>query len=112
MQEALNNAHKHAKATKVDLILEQRSDAVILIISDDGMGFRLADKRKRAQGMGLTGMKERAALIGGTLELESSPGHGTTIHVHVPVKPARKRKALQVTSAADSSATDQSVVVS
>ncbi|HTH36935.1 MAG TPA: ATP-binding protein, partial [Pyrinomonadaceae bacterium] len=50
---------------------------------------------KRTQGMGLTGMRERAALIGGTLELESAPGSGTTIYVRVPAAARRRRKAIQ-----------------
>jgi two-component system sensor histidine kinase NreB len=95
VQEALNNTHKHAKATRVDIILEHRDDSIILVIVDDGAGFSIRNKRKRAKGLGLTGMSERASLIGGTLDLESAPGRGTTIHVKLPVAPKRKRKAIK-----------------
>jgi len=101
VQEALNNIHKHAKATRVDIILERRDDSIILIIVDDGAGFSLRNKRKRAKGLGLTGMSERAALIGGTLDLESAPGRGTTIHVKLPVAPKRKRKAINAAADTD-----------
>lgn len=95
MQEALNNAHKHAKATSVDIILEKRNDAVCMIITDDGRGFNLRNKRHLSKGLGLTGMRERAALIGGTLEIESSRKHGTAVHVRVPDSPLKKRQAIQ-----------------
>ncbi len=95
MQEALNNAHKHAKATSVDIILEKRNDAVCMIITDNGRGFSLRNKLNRSKGLGLTGMKERAALIGGTLEIESSRKHGTAVHVRVPDVTLKKRKAIQ-----------------
>ena len=95
MQEALNNTHKHAAANNVEVIFERRDDMILLIIADDGAGFRLKSRSKRTQGMGLTGMRERAALIGGTLELESAPGSGTTIYVRVPATTRRRRKAIQ-----------------
>jgi PAS domain S-box-containing protein len=85
-QEALNNVAKHAKAANVSVLLEKRNDKVILIIEDDGIGFEVNKKSVLTgddRGMGLLGMKERAELIGGTLEIESSPGNGTTIYVQV-----------------------------
>ena len=99
MQEALYNTHKHAKANKVNLILEVRDNVINLIIADDGRGFSLRSKSKVANGLGLTGMKERAALIGGTFEIESARGRGTTVYVKVPVAPKRKRKALPAATA-------------
>jgi PAS domain S-box-containing protein len=95
MQEALNNTHKHARATSIDIILEHRNDAICMIISDNGRGFSLRNKRSLAKGLGLTGMKERAVLIGGTLEIESSRSGGTAIHVRIPDAVSKKRKALQ-----------------
>jgi two-component system CheB/CheR fusion protein len=83
-QEALNNVHKHAKAKKASVLLEKRGDAMVLIIEDDGKGFNPNSKATRAKGIGLIGMGERAAICGGTLEIESSPGKGTTIYVRVP----------------------------
>jgi signal transduction histidine kinase len=84
-QEALNNVAKHARATKVDLIVERRLDQISLMVEDNGVGFEekrtfVADDRR----MGLIGMRERAALVGGTLAVESNPGHGSTIVARIP----------------------------
>jgi two-component system, chemotaxis family, CheB/CheR fusion protein len=87
IQEALNNIHKHAAAVRVDILLERRGKRAVLIIEDDGRGIEpeklTADG---AQGLGLIGMRERAGLIGGSLEIESTPGKGTTIFVRVPIE--------------------------
>jgi two-component system, chemotaxis family, CheB/CheR fusion protein len=85
-QEALNNVLKHAKAKKVNVIIEKRGDWIILIVEDDGVGFNVVNKSKHRKGIGLTGMSERAALIGGTLEIESAKRKGTTIIARVPAK--------------------------
>ncbi|MCA1564410.1 MAG: PAS domain S-box protein [Acidobacteria bacterium] len=87
-QEALNNTLKYAKATRVDVLLERRDSQVVLIIEDDGVGF---DPTRQAgadgdNGMGIIGMRERAALVGGSLEIESKPKKGTTVFAHVPVR--------------------------
>jgi PAS domain S-box-containing protein len=82
-QEALTNVTKHAKAKNVDVILERRADNVLLIIEDDGVGFEPAAGRGGGQGFGLVGMQERAGLVGATLEIESSPGKGTTVLVRM-----------------------------
>ncbi len=84
-QEALNNAAKYSRARHVEVILERRSDSVLLVIEDDGIGFD-ANGGARGRGFGLVGMQERAALVGvGTLEIESSPGKGTTVLVRIAV---------------------------
>ena len=88
-QEALNNIVKHAKANQVGVLLELVNDDVTLIVEDDGKGFEPSDKEDLTaddRGMGLLGMRERAALIGGTLEIESAPGEGTTIFARIPVR--------------------------
>ena len=87
VQEALNNIAKHASASRVDIVFEKRDGKIILVIEDDGKGF--SPKGKRAEkGLGLTGMSERAQLVGGTFEIESSRGKGTTIYVTVPLESA------------------------
>lgn len=86
VQEALNNIAKHAKARNVSVIVEKRKGTLALIIEDDGIGFNVEDKRAQSRGMGLIGMRERAKLIGGELEIESSPKTGTTIFVHLSAK--------------------------
>jgi PAS domain S-box-containing protein len=82
-QEALTNVAKHAQATSVDVILERRGQHVLMIIEDDGIGFEGGTGEEQPQGAGLVGMKERAALVGAALEIESSPGGGTTVFVRI-----------------------------
>lgn len=86
MQEALTNIAKHAGAENVDILLERRNDHISLIVEDDGVGFE-AEQAFGAgdKGLGLIGMRERAALVGGTLEIESSMGNGATVVVRIPV---------------------------
>ena len=86
-QEALNNVHKHAVARHAGVIFERRNNQVVLVIEDDGLGFERTDTTGASgdRGSGLLGMHERAAIIGGTLEIETSPGKGTTIFVRVPL---------------------------
>jgi two-component system CheB/CheR fusion protein len=87
MQEALNNTMKYARARHVDVLLERRDNQVVLIVEDDGVGFNVKKEASAEgnQGMGLIGMRERAALVGGTLQIESKPKSGTTIFARVPV---------------------------
>jgi two-component system, chemotaxis family, CheB/CheR fusion protein len=84
-QEALNNAAKHATASRVDVIVERRDGEAVLVIEDDGIGFAPDENNKSGTGMGLIGMRERATLIGATLLVESSPGEGTTVFVRQAV---------------------------
>jgi PAS domain S-box-containing protein len=78
-QEALTNIARHSQASRVDVVLGRRHDAVSLVVEDNGVGF---DRdTTRAGGFGLLGMQERAALVGATLEIESSAGQGTTVLV-------------------------------
>ena len=87
MQEALNNTMKYAQATRVDVLLERRENQVVLIVEDDGAGFDPNEAVGRdGKGMGLIGMRERAALVGGTLQIESQPKKGTTIFARVPTQ--------------------------
>jgi signal transduction histidine kinase len=88
VQEALNNIHKHAGAGKVGVLLEGRGGQVLLIVEDDGQGFDRGAATEEGGGMGLVNMRERASLVGGALEVETSPGAGTTLYVRVPVSPA------------------------
>jgi two-component system, chemotaxis family, CheB/CheR fusion protein len=84
-QEALNNIVKHAEASRADVIFERRDHHAVLIIEDDGRGFDIEQQTQAEhRGMGLISMRERASLIGGTLEVETAPGEGTTVYVRVP----------------------------
>lgn len=93
VQEALNNTHKHARAKSVEVLLERRDGLIVMLIEDNGRGFNPKDKKNPLKGMGLIGMKERAQLIGGTLEIESAPQKGTTVYVRVPAATAERKKS-------------------
>lgn len=82
-QEALNNALKHARARRIAVHLRQDGPTASLAVTDDGVGFDPADSSSRG-GLGLRGMTERAARIGGTLAVASQPGAGTRVQVEVP----------------------------
>ena len=67
------------------VLLERRGDEAVLVIEDDGRGFDRTKTRAASETeIGLIGMDERAALVGGTLEIETAPGQGTTVFVRVP----------------------------
>ncbi len=85
VQEALNNCHKHASAENVSVVLKERNGEVVLLIEDDGIGFDLKDEKRLKRGMGLSGMRERAELVGGKFEIETVPGRGTSILIIVPI---------------------------
>lgn len=85
-QEALNNVRKHAQASAVELIVDFRDHQLRLAVADNGKGFDVPQSKSAAASgkLGLIGMEERARLLGGTLEIRSRPGEGTTIEVSVP----------------------------
>ena len=87
LQEALQNVHKHAGADRVSVLLERRDGLASLIVKDNGKGYDPLKEEAAGtnKGMGVTNMRERAALVGGALEIESAPGAGTTIFVRVPL---------------------------
>lgn len=90
VQESLTNVVRHAQATRASVILNQGSDALRVIIEDAGVGFETKQIRSgddRDKHLGLFSMEERAALAGGRLTVESSPGHGTSIYIEVPWEP-------------------------
>ena len=86
VQEALTNVVKHAQASSVSIVLARSARAITAVIEDDGRGFTPGDS---GEGLGLLGMGERLALLGGKLKIESSPGAGTTIVAEVPLRCAR-----------------------
>jgi PAS domain S-box-containing protein len=88
LQEALHNIAKHARAKRVDVVLTVGDGHVVLIVEDDGVGFDAAKASKSGDGLGLTGMRERAALIKATLQVESEPGRGTSIFLRCPIAAA------------------------
>jgi len=88
VQEALTNVMKHAKAQNVSIIVERRANRVLVIVEDDGLGFDVDSLLKiplSKRRLGLLGMQERVELVGGSLNIESTPGVGTTILAQIPV---------------------------
>jgi signal transduction histidine kinase len=84
VQEAMGNIAKHSKASLVSLSLKKKNDRIELAIEDNGFGFSLESVKK---GLGLGSMRERAEFSGGSLDIESVMGKGTTIRVSWPVEP-------------------------
>ncbi len=88
LQEAVRNVVKHAEAKQVGIILEGSQSEVRLIIEDDGKGFAwdmIGGTAAQSDRLGLIGMRERLALVGGSLEVETAVGAGTTLLIHVPL---------------------------
>lgn len=85
-QEALHNVHKHAGASEVNVLLERRLADVLLIVEDNGCGFNPQQLNGR-RGLGIVGMQERVATIGGRLDLHSKVGNGTSVSIRVPIEP-------------------------
>lgn len=84
-QESLNNIHKHAQATTVQLTVSYMEDVIILDVKDNGIGLNHAPKSPLSGGYGLRAMKERVKPYGGSVELESDPREGTTVVVTIPL---------------------------
>ena len=84
VQESLTNVLRHAAASTVSLVLELHDGVLQVIIEDDGRGFdtEAAPPKNR---LGLPGIAERLAVVGGTLSIDSSPGAGTTLYIRIPV---------------------------
>jgi signal transduction histidine kinase len=90
LQEALTNIAKHAEASTASVIVERQGSKVRAIIEDDGRGFDLSESEgvttlDMSHGLGLHGIRERAALLKGWVTVESTPGMGTTLYVHLPI---------------------------
>ena len=84
VQEALTNIVKHAQASRVSIVITQKPGAVGAVIEDDGRGF---DPDQSVDGgIGLIGMRERVALLDGSMTIEAAPGKGTTLVIEVPVR--------------------------
>ena len=90
VQEALTNVAKHSGARRASVHLERRDGLVVAIVEDNGRGFDVAAPRASHRAgtppaLGLLGIRERATLLGGTVEIESGPEEGTTLFVRIPV---------------------------
>jgi len=83
-QEIINNMVKHSAAKRITISITNSGKLVILVCTDDGVGFNLEDKM-RSGGSGLTNLHSRAALIHANLTIQSAPGKGTTIAIELPI---------------------------
>ena len=83
LQEALNNAIRHSKATNVLIRIKKKENNIELTVQDDGIGFNIAAIKK---GIGLKNIENRVYLINGKLQVNTAPGSGCTLMVHFPFK--------------------------
>jgi signal transduction histidine kinase len=81
VQEALNNAVRHAEATQVQILLREEQGRVLVVIQDDGKGF----DPKVARGLGLLGIQERVTHLNGKLQVESAADKGTVLQIELPL---------------------------
>ena len=86
VQEALTNVIRHANANRASVVLLRHNSEITLLVEDDGKGF---DAQSAFQGdiasLGLMGMRERVALVGGDLTIDSQPGKGAVVRVRIPI---------------------------
>ena len=87
VQEALNNAARHAQATMAQVLLQRAHHQIELTVIDDGSGF----DAERVRGLGLLGMEERVRHLGGAFAIESKPGRGTKLRIKLPFAPWRRK---------------------
>ena len=83
LQECLTNIIRHAKATKVSIKLEQNESHILLEVNDNGVGIDV-NVVKEINSLGLLGMKERALVFGGSVNIRGNPGRGTIVTVKIP----------------------------
>ncbi len=82
MQESIQNAIKHAKASVIKVKLDISEQAITMMITDNGIGFD--PNQKRDKSFGLIGMKERVEMLEGKLDIQSEQGEGTQVYIHIP----------------------------
>ncbi|MCM3079321.1 PAS domain-containing sensor histidine kinase [Brevibacillus invocatus] len=85
VQEAMTNTAKYGKASQLGIVFENREKEVVVTVVDDGVGFDVEQALDAGKGLGLFGMRERAQLLGGTVDIRSAPDDGTTVIIRIPV---------------------------
>ncbi len=85
VQECLNNAGRHSSAAHLNLFLRADDNCLRLDVADDGVGFQVPKALAQTEGFGLAGIRERVALLGGRIQIESAPGRGTRISIELPM---------------------------
>ena len=84
MQEAVQNALKHAEATTIQVKMELKQNSLLIVVKDDGKGFNPNEKKEKA--FGLMGMRERIEWLEGKLHIYSQLGRGTIVTMHIPLQ--------------------------
>jgi signal transduction histidine kinase len=87
IQEAISNIARHARAHRVHIAVLPERNGITIEVSDDGIGFVVGDRQDRSHrpmSLGLLGMQERLAAVGGHMNIDSSPGQGTRVSIFVP----------------------------
>jgi PAS domain S-box-containing protein len=92
LQETFTNVARHAGATRAEVVLQRERDRLVLAIRDDGRGFDQADPSLSGS-LGLVGMRERAAMLGGGVSISSAPGRGTSVIAWIPLRPPEEAVA-------------------
>lgn len=85
VQEAMTNTAKYARASQLGIVFDDRDKEIVVTVVDDGVGFEVEKTLHTGKGLGVFGMKERAQLLGGTVDIRSAPDEGTTVIVRIPV---------------------------
>jgi signal transduction histidine kinase len=94
-QEALTNIIRHANARAVSVELHRTTGSLHLVVRDDGIGFDVTTAQQRGRqgaSLGLLGMLERVALVGGEWDCKSAPGHGTEVHAFMPFQASDRQE--------------------
>ena len=95
-QEALNNVVRHAEATRCEVTLDYRPDRLVMSIADDGRGFNAAlEPSTERRGLGLIGIRERVADVGGSITLDTAPGRGTRLLIELPAAATPQRAEVE-----------------
>jgi signal transduction histidine kinase len=81
----MSNIVKHSGARNVNLQLARRNGLVQLKVEDDGVGFDMKGASRKRESFGLSGMRERVTLLGGQIDIQSTPGKGTKVSIAIPV---------------------------
>jgi signal transduction histidine kinase len=97
-QECLTNVIRHANAKSVRVTLCHEEENILMVVEDDGIGFSESDISNSRGSLGLLGMRERAQFCGGSVDISSSIGKGTTVTVRVPVDVSRAERNLSCKS--------------
>ncbi len=92
-QETLTNVARHARATRAEVVLQKHGDRLVLLIRDNGQGFDQTAP-SLSKSLGLLGMRERAAILGGAVNISSVPGKGTTVTAWIPLPAPAESGAL------------------